>query len=618
MRQEGSSGGQEPQQEELADTESLLQHSEDQLDIIEMDQKPTKCNRKKGVRVIVVSCLVFAVAVTIALIIDIYVGDHHTGHAAVSSDVKECSDIGLDLMKRGGSAVDAAIGALLCVGLMNPESCGIGGGGFMLIVPPRKKGEVIDFRETAPGKASEGMHKGNEELAATGGLAVAVPGELRGYEIAHKKYGKLKWAELFAPTIKLARDGFQVSAHTVKVLKNPKVEMRLKNGSPRLFKMLTPNGTLPKVGDMIRNKELADTLEIIAREGPDAFYTGDIAQSIVKTVQGSNDGVITLDDLKNYKALEKDGLNSTYEGYQITTIPLPGSGPVLFSALNILEQFQFSKADKGKNETYQYIVEALKFAYAQRTHLGDPADPANAHMQNVTNAMLSKKLAAKLRKKIFANQTFPPSYYGPFFDAAESHGTAHLSVVGPDGELVSVTSTINGYFGSYLMTDTGIILNNEMDDFSSPGITNQFGIKPAKANYIRPGKRPLSSMVPVVVRHKQDPCTYRLALGGSGGTRITTAVLQTLINILSFGNSLSEAVERPRVHHQFSPDVVEAEGERFAKYDDTHVISYLRQIGHKVNTTGFPVADVNVAENYHGTMRSHSDSRRDGSGSSQY
>ncbi|EDO48355.1 predicted protein, partial [Nematostella vectensis] len=496
-----------------------------------MDQKPTKCNRKKGVRVIVVSCLVFAVAVTIALIIDIYVGDHHTGHAAVSSDVKECSDIGLDLMKRGGSAVDASIGALLCVGLMNPESCGIGGGGFMLIVPPRKKGEVIDFRETAPGKASEGMHKGNEELAATGGLAVAVPGELRGYEIAHKKYGKLKWAELFAPTIKLARDGFQVSAHT---------------------------GMYLQVGDMIRNKELADTLEIIAREGPDAFYTGDIAQSIVKTVR-SNDGVITLDDLKNYKALEKDGLNSTYEGYQITTIPLPGSGPVLFSALNILEQFQFSKVDKGKNETYQYIVEALKFAYAQRTHLGDPADPANAHMQNVTNAMLSKKLAAKLRKKIFANQTFPPSYYGPFFDAAESHGTAHLSVVGPDGELVSVTSTINGYFGSYLMTDTGIILNNEMDDFSSPGITNQFGIKPAKANYIRPGKRPLSSMVPVVVRHKQDPCTYRLALGGSGGTRITTAVLQTLINILSFGNSLSEAVERPRVHHQFSPDVVEAE-----------------------------------------------------------
>ncbi|XP_031550971.1 glutathione hydrolase 1 proenzyme-like [Actinia tenebrosa] len=608
-------GSQESLQDETPDTENLIIHEENTGNTTNQKKK-SKWNRLKGIRVIIVSCIVFAIAVTVALIVDIYIGDHHTGHAAIATDVQKCSDIGLELMKKGGSAVDAAVGALICVGVMNPESSGLGGGGFMLIAAPHHSGEVIDFREVAPQSATVDMFNKSANMAQQGGLSVAVPGELRGMELAHKKYGKLKWSELIEPSIKLARDGYTLSNHTAKVLGIPHVQRKIKK-SKQMMDMLMPNGEYLKEGDIIRNPKLADTLAIIAKEGAKALYEGKIAESIVKAVKERN-GILSLADLKKYTAILKPGLNSTYQGYQILTVPLPASGPVLISALNILERFNLTKKDQGKNTTYQYLIEAFKFAYAQRTHLGDPSDPHNADVLKFVDKMTSKKNAETIYRKIFANKTFPPSYYSPASDEVKDNGTVHVSVVGPDGEIVSVTSSVNGYFGSYVMTDTGIILNNDMDDFSSPGIDNQFGIPPSKANFIRPGKRPQSSTVPVIVRHKQDPCAFRLAVGGSGGSHIPSAVIQTLINILSFDDTLKDAVERPRVHHQLIPNEVEAEGDKFKSWNQEGVLEYLKQVGHVVNTLDKSRSDVNVAQNYHNILRAHSDSRRGGSGSAMY
>ncbi|KAK3753988.1 hypothetical protein QZH41_009263, partial [Actinostola sp. cb2023] len=595
-------------------------------------------SRQKGIRVITVSCLVFAIAITVALIVDVYVGDHHTGHAAIATDVQECSDIGLKLMKKGGSAVDAAVGALFCVGVMNPESSGIGGGGFMVVSTHKHGDKVIDFREVAPQAATSDMFNKSALLAKEGGLAIAVPGELKGLEFAHKKYGKLKWSEIIEPSIKLARDGFTISDHTAKVLSWKDVQDSLKNSknSKQLMEMLAPKGIFLKAGDKIKNPRLAETLTKIAHHGSKALYEGPIAQSIVDAVRKGN-GNISLSDLKNYRVEVKDCLYSEYQvfygtgipclmvvakyihfsyfiGYQILTAPLPASGPDVISALNILERFNFTKTDQAKNVTYQYLIEAFKFAFAQRTHLGDPSDPANSGIANFTKKIMSKELAAEIQHKIFSNKTFPPSYYSPASEVIPNHGTSHVSVLSPDGEMVSVTSTINEYFGSYVMTDTGIILNNEMKDFS---VEPPYYKVTTTANSVQPGKRPLSSCSPLIIRHKQDACRY-MAIGASGGTHIPTAVIQTLINILSFGDTLQDAVERPRVHHQLIPNVAEAEGDIFKKWKQSSVIDFLRHVGHVVKTTGIGYADVNVAQNYRSNLRAHSDSRRGGSGSGTY
>lgn len=595
------------------DTVSLIRHDGEQSEPISSDYNlHRKRNRGKEIRMIIVTCLVFGIAVTTALIVDIYTGDHHTGHAAVVSDVKECADVGLDLIKKGGSAVDAAIGTMLCVGVMNPESSGLGGGGFMLIVDSRKGeevAEVIDFREVAPQKATKNMFKGNISLSRWGGLSVAVPGEIKGFEMAHNRSGKLKWSEVFEPAIKLAKEGFKVTPHTGRVLKNlPKEHI-----SPRLRQMIFDDkqGRFLKEGDIMKNPGLAETLQMIADNGANVLYSGPIANETVAEVTSAN-GILTHEDLANYKPHSRAAITSTYQGYQVITTPLPSGGPVLVSLLNILEGFNFTNKDLGKSQSYHYIIEAIKFAFAQRSLLED------GNLTKIVNQMLSKDHAKFLREKISPDKTFNASYYGPIFGQAEPHGTAHVSVIGPDGELVSVTSTINEYFGSGIMTKHGIILNNEMADFSIPEVTKVGWDGPPKANFIAPGRRPLSSCVPTVVLHKEKRCWFRMSLGASGGMYITPAVAEVLINYLAFNDSLEDSIERPRVFFNINTGKPEIEAEKFKdKGAASRLQKDLRKMGHDISSKP-ALTDVNGLSYFKEKITAHADSRRGGEGSAQF
>ncbi|XP_029193911.2 glutathione hydrolase 1 proenzyme-like [Acropora millepora] len=598
------------------DRENLIQHDSQELEEQSFPDEnhhsiARRLKRSRDIRMIIIVSIIFSIAITVALVVDIFTGSHHTGHAAVVSDVKECADVGLDLLRKGGSAVDAAIGTMLCVGVMNPESTGIGGGGFMLSVVPQNDGEaakVIDFREVAPLAASKDMFHGNDSLASWGGLAVGVPGEIRGYELAHKKYGKLKWSELFVSAIKIAREGFTVTEHTGRSLKNLKENVI----GTELGKVVAPKGKLLKEGDKMSNPALANTLQKIADHGADAFYKGPIADSLVKAVRSAG-GILTKKDLKIYQALEKEAINSTYKGYQVITTPLPSGGPVLISLLNILDGFKFSEEDQDKSQTYHNMIEAMKFAFGQRSLLED-----SKNLTDIIQEMLSKKHANLLRAKISPNQTFPLSHYGLMTDQAASHGTAHVSAIGPDGALAAITSSVNGYFGSGIMTKTGILLNNEMLDFSIPGVQRVVGAGPPKANFVAPGKRPLSNMAPTAVLHEERRCWLRTSLGGSGSYHIIPAVANTLINILSFNFPLSEAIEKGRIYYGLTSGKTEIEVKRFPHKKAKELVQVLENIGHNV-TNHSSIADVNGLSYFKEEIVAHGDSRRGGAqGSAQY
>ncbi|KAB0792868.1 hypothetical protein PPYR_14827 [Photinus pyralis] len=500
---------------------------------------------------------------------------YDNSYGGVASNGFECAEIGSNILKKGGSAVDSAIATMACEGVAMPASTGIGGGFLMTIYIRENQSSVtLNAREVAPLHASENMYNSNPELSYKGGLAVAVPGELRGYWYAHKRFGVLPWKEILEPVIDLCKQGNRVTPYMERTYKNNEWQIRKDPGLRAVFINPETNSTY-KEGDYIKRLKLAETLEIIARDGANALYDGVLTQPLLEDIREAN-GIITEEDLRTYRPIWMEPLVSKLSGEQtLYTTPIPGSGPILTFILNVLNGY-LDETDINKVENWQKIVETFKYAYAKRSEMGD-TDFVDVRelMRNLT----SQEYAKAIREKITVDRTFyTPDHYGASFTASkEDHGTANMVILAPNGDAVSVTGTINQVFGAGILSkSTGIILNDEMDDFASPGITNQFGVPPSPANFIRPKKHPLSSMCPSIIVNRDGDVV--LAIGAAGGTKITTAVALTIMRHLWFGEALSPAIAASRLHHQLMPMHIDHE----STFDEG-LLHSLRDIGHKTN-----------------------------------
>ncbi|KAK2909488.1 hypothetical protein Q8A67_005325 [Cirrhinus molitorella] len=478
------------------------------------------------------------------------------GKAAVIADAGTCSEIGRNILKDKGSAVDAAIAALLCVSVVNLHSMGIGGGVvFTIYNASTGKVETINARETAPMKASENMF--GKDTTNSPGLFIAVPGELRGYEMAHKRHGRLPWKELFQPSIELAREGFKIGKALAKAIAENEKEILSNEILCEVF--CRPNTkTILKENDPIRFPKLAETYRNIAEEGADAFYDGSLTKDILSDINAAG-GIITPDDLKGYTpALNEYALNFTVDNYIFYAPNAPFGGPVLALILNILKGYKLSSSSvstvRNKTLTYHRIIEAFRFADAKKRKLGDPLDEdVTEIVKEMTSDSFANCIRSNIKDDIKQERYDVQCKNGPANDFSQyknspddEHGTSHLSVIAEDGSAVAVTSSINTYFGSKVMSrSTGIIYNDQMDDFCKPTLEND-NCSCCKNNLIKPGKRPLSSMCPTIIMDKHSK-QVKMVAGGEGGGHITTSTAQVILNHLFFGYDLQKAVKEPRV-----------------------------------------------------------------------
>ncbi|XP_039044957.1 glutathione hydrolase 1-like [Hibiscus syriacus] len=469
-------------------------------------------------------------------------------HGAVAADDGRCSMIGTNVLRIGGHAVDAAVAASLCLGVVSPGSSGIGGGSFMLLREANGKAQVFDMRETAPMKASENMFVGNATLKASGGLSIAVPGQLAGLHKAWEQHGKLPWKRLVKPAETLAQKGFKISPYLRMQMESSKSSILADKG---LLHVFAPNGELLKVGDICYNKKLAETLHYISVYGVAAFYNGSIGANLVKDIENAG-GILTLTDLKKYEVKMREPVSANVLGLEILSMPPPSSGGASMALiLNILAQYAIPSGLSGSLGTHR-LVEALKHAFAVRMNLGDPEF---VDVTKVVADMLSPKFAQELRKTIYDNTTFGPKNYGGRWNQINDHGTSHVSIVDANGNAVSITNTVNAFFGSKILSpSTGIVLNNEMDDFSMPSNNTSGNTPPvAPSNFVRPGKRPLSSMTPTIVLKDGK---LKALVGASGGANIIAGTTQVFLNHFALGMDPLSSVMAPRVYHQLIPNVV--------------------------------------------------------------
>lgn len=500
----------------------------------------------------------------------------------VAADDGRCSDIGASMLRKGGHAVDAAVATALCLGVVNPMSSGIGGGAFMVVSSAStSQALAFDMRETAPAAASQNMYKNDPEAKSKGPLSMGVPGELAGLYEAWRKYGRLPWKTLFQASVELAKNGFEVLPYLAKDIATHETKIL---GDPGLRQVFAPKGRLLQTGDICYNVELAESLEAVAEEGPQAFYNGKVGKKFVKDVQNAG-GILTMEDLRNYKVKVTDALAVEVMGYKLLGMPPPSSGTLGISLiLNVLSNYGSASALQGSLGLHR-LIEAMKHMFAIRMNLGDPdfVDIAQ-YMSNMT----SPSFAKKIWQRIYDNTTFPPEYYMTRWSQLQDHGTSHFCIVDVDRNAVSMTTTVNSVFGAgVLSSSTGIVLNNEMDDFSTPTEESPEQLPPAPANFIQPGKRPLSSMTPLIVLKDGKLAGV---IGGSGGMNIIPAVTEVFINYFILGMNALAAVQSPRVYHKLIPNVVSYEN--VTVIDGEHIelpeekVVFLEGRGHQLKADG--------------------------------
>ncbi|WP_243079874.1 gamma-glutamyltransferase [Pantoea sp. MQR6] len=480
-------------------------------------------------------------------------------HGMVASVDAMATNVGVDILRQGGNAVDAAVAVGFALAVTHPQAGNLGGGGFMLLRTASGRTTAIDFREMAPGHASRDMFldkQGNADskLSLTSHLASGTPGTVAGFALAAQKYGTLPLSTLLAPAIKLARDGFVVNDALADDLKTYGKEVLITHANSKAI-FYKPDGTPWQKGDRLVQKNLAHSLALIAQQGPDAFYKGNIADEIAGEM-AQHGGLINKADLAAYRAVERKPVSGTYRGYEVFSMPPPSSGGIhIVQILNILENFDLAKMGFGSADAMQVMAEAEKYAYADRSeYLGDP-DFVRVPWQALTSKAYAKSLAQQIDvAKARPSSEIKPGKLAPY----ESNQTTHFSVVDKNGNAVAVTYTLNTYFGSGIVAgNSGILMNNEMDDFSAkPGTPNVYGLVGGEANAVQPAKRPLSSMSPTIVA--KEGKTW-LVTGSPGGSRIITTVLQMVVNSIDFGMNVAEATNAPRFHHQWLPDQLRVE-----------------------------------------------------------
>ncbi len=486
------------------------------------------------------------------------------------------TQVGVDILKQGGNAVDAAVAVGYALAVTHPQAGNLGGGGFMLLRTKDGATTAIDFREMAPAGATRDMfldEQGNPDgkKSLTSPLASGTPGTVAGLSLALEKYGSLPLNSVVRPAIKLAQEGFIVNDALADDLKTYGSEVLPQHENSKAI--FWKDGEPLKKGDKLVQQDLANSLTMIAENGPDAFYKGEIARQIAQQMQ-QNGGLITTDDLAAYQAVERTPVSGEYRGYQIFSMPPPSSGGIhIVQILNILENFDMKKYGFGSADAIQIMAEAEKYAYADRSeYLGDP-DFVNVPWQALTSKAYAKSIAGQIDiNKAKPSSEIRPGKLAPY----ESDQTTHFSVVDKDGNAVAVTYTLNTTFGTGIVAgNTGILLNNQMDDFSAkPGVPNVYGLVGGEANAVGPKKRPLSSMSPTIV--VKDGKTW-LVTGSPGGSRIITTVLQMVVNTIDFGMNVAEATNAPRFHHQWLPDELRVE-----KGFSPDTLKLLEQKGQKV------------------------------------
>lgn len=506
------------------------------------------------------------------------------GKSGMVASVSEiASKVGVDVMKRGGNAIDAAVAVGLALAVVWPSAGNLGGGGFMIIRKSDGKATVIDYREMAPAAAHRNVYldaNGEyiKESSTYGHLATGVPGTVAGLSYALEKYGKLKWADVAEPSRKLAAEGFPVWYQLERSLKGSSKELSRYPETNRIF---LRNGKPYEAGELFKQPELAEVFARMIKDGPREFYLGKTAQLIEGSMKRAAKGGkpwMTVEDLGNYKPVEREPLRTTYRGHEVITMPPPSSGGVaLIEMLNILGRYDLKALGAGSSQEAHLKVEAMRRAFADRAvFLGDP-DFVKVPVAGLTSRSYADKLAATINPdRASTSEEIKNGDPAPYMSIRESEETTHFTVVDKDGNVVTNTYTLNGSFGNKITVEgTGILLNNEMDDFAAkPGTPNMYGLIQGEANAVAARKRPLSAMTPTIVL-KDGKLWF--TVGSPGGPTIINTVLQVIINVVDHGMDIQQAIDWPRIHHQWMPDTITHEPRGLSP----DALKRLTEMGHK-------------------------------------